>query len=320
VIVIINKDIKIGHLSTSYHTNWILMGSDELEKSLKMKVKWDLFGTGPLMVEAFKNGELDIGYMGLPPALIGIDNGVPIKCVAGGHVEGTIMIGKRRHHKTISQLNGDMHEVLAQFKGSTIGTPSVGSIHDAILNYYLETHNLKDEIEVKNYKQAEYIAVDMEKGLVEGGVGTPALAVFAKTIMDSHLIIPANHLLANNPSYGIFFHENLIKNSPELVLRFLEHHKKACYLLRNSQDEAAEIISKTLTILNNNKEYAKDVLEISPKYCIALSDGFLRSTEGFVNTMYRLGYIKEKLPNEKIYNFDFVNKVHPEEEHYSQGD
>ena len=108
--------------------------------------------------------------------------------------------------------------------------------------------------------------------LVEGGVGTPALAVFAKTIMDSHLIIPANHLLANNPSYGIFFHENFFKNSPKLVLRFLEHHKKACYLLRNSQDEAAEIISKTLTILNSNKEYAKDVLEISPKYCISLSE------------------------------------------------
>ncbi|MHA2398876.1 MAG: ABC transporter substrate-binding protein [Promethearchaeota archaeon] len=315
----IKQEINIGHLSTSYHTNWILMGSDQLEKAFKMKVKWYLFGTGPLMVEAFKNGELDIGYMGLPPALIGIDNGVPIKCVAGGHVEGTIMVGRRKSHKTISQFNNDMYEVLAQFKGSIIGTPSVGSIHDAILNYYLETHNLKDEVEVKNYKQAEYIAVDMEKGLVEGGVGTPALAVFAKTIMDSHLIIPANHLLANNPSYGIFFHENLIKNSPELVLRFLEHHKKASYLLRNSQHKAAEIISKTLTILNNNSDYAKAVLEISPKYCIALSDGFIRSTEGFVNKMHNLGYIKEKLPNDKIYNFDFVREVHPEGEHYSNG-
>ncbi|MHA2123061.1 MAG: ABC transporter substrate-binding protein, partial [Promethearchaeota archaeon] len=134
---------------------------------------------------------------------------------------------------------------------------------------------------------------------------------------DSHLIIPANYLLSNNPSYGILVHENLIKNSPDLVLKFLEHHKKASYLLRNSQEEAAEIISETLTILNKNKSYAKAVLEISPKYCIALSDGFLRSTEGFVNTMHKLGYIKEKLPNDKIYNFDFVREVHPEEEHYS---
>jgi len=311
----IKKELKIGHLSTAYHTNFILMGDDKLERDLKIKVKWFLFGTGPLMVEAFKNGELDVGYMGLPPAVIGIDNGVPIKCVAGGHVEGTIMIGKQ-NYKPISQLNGNIYETLLQFKGYSIGTPSVGSIHDAILSYYLEKYNLKNDIKVKNYKQAEFIAIDMQKGILEGGVGTPALVVFARTILKSHLIIPAHYLLANNPSYGIFFHETLIEDYPELVFTFLQHHKKASFLLRESQSKAAEIISRTFTILNNNKQYVKAVLEISPKYCVALSEGYLKSTEGFINTMHRLGYIKEKLTRDKIFNFKFVKEVHPEVEHY----
>ena len=309
------KDLNIGHLSTAYHTNFILMGDEKLENELGLKVNWSLFGTGPLMVEAFKKGELDIGYMGLPPAIIGIDNGVPIKCVAGGHVEGTIMIGKK-NYKPISQLNGEIYEVLAQFKGHTIGTPSVGSIHDAILNYYLEKYNLKNEIKVKNYKQAEFIAMDMQEGILEGGVGTPALAVFAETILDSHLIIPAHYLLSYNPSYGIFFHESIIKDFPELVFTFLKHHKRASGLLRESQNEAAKIIARTFSILKNNTPYVKAVLEISPKYCIALSEGYLKSTEGFINTMHRLGYIKEKLIRDKIYNFKFVSEVHPEPEHY----
>ena len=309
------KELNIGHLSTAYHTNWILIGNKDLEKDLNLKVNWSLFGTGPLMVEAFKKGELDVGYMGLPPAIIGIDNKVPIKCVAGGHVEGTIMVGKKAH-KTISELNDDIYETLKQFKGCTIGTPSVGSIHDAILNFFLEKHDLKDDIKVKNYKQAEFIAVDMEKGILEGGVGTPALAVFAKTILDSYLIIPAKYLIANNPSYGIFFHEDLIENYPEVVLNFLRYHKKASHMLRKSQDKAAEIISRTFAILNNNKQYAKAVLEISPKYCIALPEGYIKSTEGFVNTMFKLGYIKEKLTSDEIFNFKFVNEVHPEAHHY----
>ena len=311
----IKKELKIGHLSTAYHTNFVLMGDDKLERDLKIKVKWFLFGTGPLMVEAFKNGELDVGYMGLPPAIIGIDNGVPIKCVAGGHVEGTIMIGKQ-NHKPISQLDDNIYETLLQFKGYSIGTPSVGSIHDAILSYYLEKYNLKNDIKVKNYKQAEFIAIDMQRGILEGGVGTPALVVFARTILNSHLIIPAHYLLANNPSYGIFFHETLIEDYPELVFTFLQHHKKASFLLRESQSKAAEIISRTFTILNNNKQYVKAVLEISPKYCVALSEGYLKSTEGFINTMHRLGYIKEKLTRDKIFNFKFVKEVHPEVEHY----
>lgn len=291
------------------------MGDNELEKDLQIKVNWLLFGTGPLMVEAFKKGELDIGYMGLPPAIIAIDKGVPIQCVAGGHVEGTILIGKKKH-KSISQLDDDIYKVLCQFKGSVIGTPSVGSIHDAILNYYLEKHKLKDEIKVKNYKQAEFIACDMKKGLLEGGVGTPALLVFAKTILDSHLVIPPNYFLPDNPSYGIFFHEKLIKNFPEIVITFLEHHKKASKLLRESPDKSAEVISKTFTILNGNKQFVKAVLEISPKYCISLSQGYLDSTKGFVKTMYKLGYIKKALTLDEIFNFEFVRKVHPEKDHY----
>ena len=291
------------------------MGDNELEKDLQMKVNWSLFGTGPLMVEAFKKGELDIGYMGLPPAIIGIDNGVPIQCVAGGHVEGTILIGKKKH-KSISQLDDDIYKVLCQFKGSVIGTPSVGSIHDAILNYYLEKHNLKDEIKVKNYKQAEFIALDMKKGLLEGGVGTPALCAFARTILDSHLVIPPNYFLPDNPSYGIFFHSILIKIFPEIVMTFLEHHKKASKLLRESKDKSAETISRTFTILKENKQFVKVVLEISPKYCIALPQGYLNSTIGFVKTMYKLGYIKKELTLDEIFNFEFVRKIHPEKDHY----
>ena len=87
--------LRIGHLSTAYHTNFILMADDILETDLGVELDWSLFGTGPLMVDAFKKGKLDIGYMGLPPAIVGIDKGVPIKCVAGGHVNGTIMVAKR---------------------------------------------------------------------------------------------------------------------------------------------------------------------------------------------------------------------------------
>ena len=313
MFLIREKKLRIGHLSTAYHTNYVLMESEELRKNLKTDINWILFGTGPTMIKSFKEGKLDIGYMGLPPAIIGIEQGVPIKCVAGGHVEGTIMVGKIQY-KTKMQLNNNLNKTFCQFKGKAIGVPSRGSIHDVILNYYLEKYNLISKIEVKNYEQAEFIANDMKEGILAAGVGTPALVVFAATILESHLIIKADDLWANNPSYGIFAHKKLIQTEPELILRFLDSHKKASSLLRNSPSTAAEKISKTFELIDKN--YAEAVLKISPKYCISLSEGYVNSTIDFVKILFSLNYIKRILKKKEIFNFTFINQIHPESEHY----
>jgi len=291
------------------------MGNSDLPNDFNLEVRWKLFGTGPAMVKAFQDKKLDIGYMGLPPAIIGIDKAAPIKCVAGGHVEGTIIIANKKH-KTLAQLNNNLSDVFSQFKGHAIGVPSKGSIHDVILNFYLKKYNLLDDIEVKHYKQAEFIATDMQKGILEGGVGTPALAVFASTIFDSHMIVPPEFLWKDNPSYGIFFHKDLIDKEPEIVLKFLNHNKIASLMLRESPTKAAEIISTTFEILTQN--YVSAVLEISPKYCIALSEGYVKSTMEFVRTLKDLGYIKKNLRSSDIFDFKFIEEVHPESEHYSK--
>ena len=289
------------------------MGNKNLDNDFNMEIQWKMFSTGPSMISAFQNKKLDIGYMGLPPAIIGIDNEVPIKCVAGGHVEGTIMVAPKKY-QTLAQLN-DLSEVFSQFIGQVVGVPSRGSIHDVILNFYLKKYNLLGEVEVKHYKQAEFIATDMQTGILEGGVGTPALAVFSSTIFDSHLIIPPEFLWKNNPSYGIFFYEDIIDKKPEIVLKFLNHNKNASSLLRKSPNKAAEIISTTFEILT--KSYVLEVLKISPKYCIALSEGYVKSTMEFVKVLKDLNYIKKELRTNDIFDFNFVREIHPESEHYS---
>ena len=315
MLYIRKNKLRIGHLSTAYHANFVLMGNKDLDNDFNMEIRWKLFGTGPAMVKAFQNKKLDIGYMGLPPAIIGIDKEAPIKCVAGGHIEGTIMIASKAY-KTMAYLNNNLLEAFSQFKGQIIGVPSKGSIHDVILNFYLKKYSLLDDVEVKHYKQAEFIATDMQKGILEGGVGTPALAVFASTIFDSQLIIPPEVLWKDNPSYGIFFHEDIIDKEPEIVLKFLNHNKVASLMLRESPTRAAEIISTTFEILT--KKYVLAVLEISPKYCIALSEGYVKSTMEFVRTLKDLGYIKKELRINDIFDFKFIQKVHPESEHYSK--
>ncbi len=109
--------IRIGHLSTFYHTAILLMTQGRADARLGAEVEWRLMGTGPAIMKAFERRELDLAYIGLPPAIIGISQGINVLCVAGGHVEGTVMAGK-------SQWSGfpaakDIRAVLEQFRGRT---------------------------------------------------------------------------------------------------------------------------------------------------------------------------------------------------------
>jgi NitT/TauT family transport system substrate-binding protein len=284
-----------------------------LSQDLNRTIKWILFGTGPAMVKAFEDGQLDVGYMGLPPAIIGINRGVPIKCIAGGHIEGTVMLAKEEY-KDLSEFNGNLEVTLRQFIDKNIGVPSKGSIHEVILTHFLKEYDLIDDVNIKYYAQPEFIAIDLKKQILDAGIGTPALAVFAKSLFSSHIIIPAKNLWAYNPSYGLFFHNSFINNNPEIIIGFLKHHKKASELLRTSQSTAAEKISRTFGILT--KSYVESVLKISPKYCIALTEDYINTTMQFAEKLFELGYINQKLEVSDIFESKFVKQIHPERSHY----
>ena len=105
------ETIRIGHLSTLYHTAFLLRGSGLLQEQ-NIHATWTLFPSGPDIINAMQASTLDLGYIGLPPVIIGIDRGLKLACIAGGHIEGTVMIAGRTT-RTLGEC-GSMQEFLSQ--------------------------------------------------------------------------------------------------------------------------------------------------------------------------------------------------------------
>ena len=303
------SSISIGHLSTFYHTSFILEGTDWLQKA-GLDVTWKLFASGPDMVRAFENKEIDLGYIGLPPAIIGISRGLHLKCIAGGHVEGTVMIGQPGY-KSFDEL-GDVKKVLEQFVGKTIGTPPKGSIHDVIIKDLIGKLGLS--IEVKNYAWADFVLGAMTDKEIEGAVGTPPLAVAAKKYAGAKIVIPPHKLWPNNPSYGIVVRNELMQY-PEIIEKFLEQHERASNFIRLDPHCAAGIVSKLTGIVD--LESVEAAYQISPKYCAALSKEYVQSTMRFVKVLKDLGYIDRLISEDEIFDYRFIEKVHLEKPHYN---
>ncbi len=306
----LNRLINIGHLSTVYHTSFILMGTDWLEKS-GIHANWKLFASGPDIVNAFANDEIEIGYIGLPPAIIGIDRGVPIICVAGGHVEGTVLVA-RKEYRTLGESE-DFNAVLAQFEGKIIGSPPKGSIHDVIINNAIQEAGLN--IKVKNFAWTDFVLEALVDGEIEAAVGTPSLAVASARACGAKIVIPPHALWQNNPSYGIVIRKEMAQ-TPDVILHFLEMHEKASNFIRTKPHDAARVVSNLTGIVD--EEFVLDAYRVSPKYCAALSSGFVRSTMAFVPVLHRLKYIARRLSENEIFEYGFIKKIHKEPPHYNQ--
>lgn len=88
-----------------------------------LKVEWKQFGSGAAVREALVSGELDVGFMAIPPFLIGWDKGMPAK-VALGFVN--VPFGLVTYDPSIKSLK--------DFGPSDkIAVPSPGSVQHIIL-------------------------------------------------------------------------------------------------------------------------------------------------------------------------------------------
>lgn len=87
--------LRIGQLTTAYHTSFIPRGLRWVDDRLGEGVEWRLFGGGPAIVNSLERDKLDLGYIGLPPTMIGVERGAHIICVAGGHIEGTVFVASQ---------------------------------------------------------------------------------------------------------------------------------------------------------------------------------------------------------------------------------
>lgn len=305
--------LRIGHLSTFYHTSFILMGTRWLEEKLNIDAQWSMFGGGPAIVDAFSRGEVDIGYIGLPPVMIGIDRGVPIVCVGGGHMEGTVMIGPA-WCSTYEDAGGDEAAVLGQFRGGVIGCPPSGSIHDVIIRDLLEKSGLTDSVQVRNYPWADFIPDALADGEVDAAIGTPPLSVAAGRACGAKVLIPPSKLWPFNPSYGIIVSRELLRCRRTLVEDFLRLHEEASNLIRDDAGRAARIVCEFVEVVDS--DFIVQTYEVSPRYCAGLPREYIDSTMAFVPVLRELGYVENELDEGDVFDRSVIEKVHPGEGHY----
>lgn len=308
------EPLRIGHLPTFYHTSHLLMANGG--PTVPIPTEWTLFNTGPAMMAAFGEDRLDVGYIGLPPAMVGMSAGTPAVCIAGGHVEGTVFVGGPGA-TTLADRDGDLDATLQQFHGGRLGTPDRGSIHDVLLRHALDEAGLADAVQVENVAQADMIVERMAEGDLDGGAGTPALAVAADRYADADIVVPPDAIWPNNPSYGIVARSGAVTDRRDSCEAFLRAHEDATRLIRNEPRRAAALAAGVVHHVPD--DFVLETYELAPKHCGALPPAYVEATMDFLPVLIRMGYLEGRLERPAVFDRTLLDTVHPESDHYADG-
>lgn len=256
-----------------------------------------VFPSGPPEMQAMIAGELDIAYTGSAPLLSALTTGLDAKIVAAVQTQGSDLV-----------LRNDIpYSGPQDLKGLRIATFPPGSIQDTLLRDWLLKNGLDPETDVTILAMGPGDAVTaINAGQVDGvflphpAPTTIAMAGKGRTVVQSGEINP-NHACCVLAVRG-----DLIRENPEIVEQIVRTHIKATEYNKNHLEEAA--------MLYANKTGAKfeeinlSLLEWDGTW-IADPNVIVDSVVDYARIQYELGFIKQPLTKEEIFDLTFYDRV-----------
>jgi NitT/TauT family transport system substrate-binding protein len=214
-----------------YAAVWVAEALGYYEQE-RIKIDRHTYPNGPAALLDLPSGNLDAVMGGLAPIMQFVAGGGQAVIVASVTKGNAALVG-RKQYKSYADLNG-----------KKVGTPGLGTIHDAMLAYVERTQNLKFQ---RVPGKITDVAVMLDRGEVEAFIGwEPASALAIAKSKDTHYIAQLPPI-PNAESLEVVFQPKIAKENPELIVRFLRATVRGMnYIKANSKDKIAEIVAKKM--------------------------------------------------------------------------
>jgi NitT/TauT family transport system substrate-binding protein len=230
-------NIRLGYLSNDLHhlAAWVA-----LEKGFFRDVGISVtiagvFHAGPEEMTAFASRSLDIGYLGVAPAMTGAANkAATVKVVALANTEGSAIVVRKD-----SRIRN-----LKDLIGKTVAIPGYSSVQDILLRRALEQAGIESKkITIMVIKPPEMIpALDTKQ--IDAFVAWEPYPARAVTRGIGKVIISSSEIWRNHPCCVVAVEGSFYEHNRAIISAFLGAHRKATDFIGTHPDEALRIAMK----------------------------------------------------------------------------
>jgi NitT/TauT family transport system substrate-binding protein len=192
------------------------------------------FDAGPAEMDAMAAGQLDMGYVGLPPVILAAARKVPVTVVAGANLEGSALAASNSI-KTVADL-----------KSKKIATPAPGSIQYVLTGMMLSKNNMsvKDVELFPGTIKAPDMPLTLQTGRIDAYfVWEPFVA---KSIVSGagHVLVDSKELWPDHPCCVVVTRNEFLKNNDKAVAAVIKAHQRAIKFIADNPAESKNIAQK----------------------------------------------------------------------------
>lgn len=236
-----SKKLRVAmQFGISYAPTYLCQNLGILEKYLPdTEIEWVTLGSANVINEALIADQLDIGSLGVPPALIAIDKGAPFKILSGVCSSPNVLMTTDPSIKTISDIKPNDH----------IAVPALGGYAHIMLAMEAkkvlgDAHFLDNNLIVMSHPDATTSILSGSKDVALHFASLPYLA--KETDAGMTPVLTAEQAFGDECTFvAVVATTNIYEKNPDACVAFVSALEEAIQLINNRDPQAINIMAET---------------------------------------------------------------------------
>lgn len=259
-----------------YAAVWIAEGLGYYEQE-GIRIERKTYANGPAALLDMPSGSVDAVMAAIVPFMQFVARGGDLKIVMSLTKGNAALVGLKKYTS------------YKQLDGKKVGTPGIGTIHDAMLGYAEQSMGFKVE---RVFGKITDIAVMIDKGEVEAFIGWEPASAAAIAQSDKLHYIAQLPPIPNAESLELAFSPKMVKENPDVVFRFVRATLRGIeYIRTQPKEKVAELLAKKM----NDPKAVPVILNAMGSVILTEPKLDMPSTRVMLQTIAKQGKIPEDL-------------------------
>jgi len=197
-----------------------------------IKIDRKTYANGPAALLDMPSGSVDAVMAAIAPFMQFVARGGDLRMVMSLTKGNAALVGLKKYSS------------YKELDGKKVGTPGIGTIHDAILGYAEQTQGFKVQ---RVFGKITDISVMIDKGEVEAFIGWEPASAAAIAQSDKIHYIQQLPPIPNAESLELAFSPQMVKDHPDVIVRFVHATLRGIdYIRTQPKQKVAEILAKKM--------------------------------------------------------------------------